>query len=173
MSQETPIGNLGGGGNSMNQEDSRLVDSILNDLNSGGQQQQQQQQQAQMQQQMPMGGQPPQKMTHEQHRQMLEHRQQQMMQQQMMQQQMMQQQMAEKQNQPESFIDKLQSEWKNILIVVVLSVLFNTGFVDSVFKMNENTYFIQEDGSLNIQAAVIKALLIGSIYYLAKTLIKV
>jgi hypothetical protein len=172
MSQETPIGNLGGGGNSMNQEDSRLVDSILNDLNSGGQQQQQQQQ-AQMQPQMPMGGQPPQKMTHEQHRQMLEHRQQQMMQQQMMQQQMMQQQMAEKQNQPESFIDKLQSEWKNILIVVVLSVLFNTGFVDSVFKMNENTYFIQEDGSLNIQAAVIKALLIGSIYYLAKTLIKV
>ena len=39
MSQETPIGNLGGG--SMNQEDSRLVDSILDDLNNSGQQQQQ------------------------------------------------------------------------------------------------------------------------------------
>jgi hypothetical protein len=173
MSQETPIGNLGGGGgNSMNQEDSRLVDSILNDLNSGGQgqqMQQQQMQQPQQHQQTPMGGQPPHKMSHEQHRQMLEHRQQQMMQQQMMQQQMMQQQMTEQQNQPESFIDKLQSEWKNILLVVVLSVLFNTGFVDSVFKMNENTYFIQDDGSLNIQASVIKALLIGSLYYLAKS----
>jgi hypothetical protein len=169
MSQETPIGNLGGG-NSMNQEDSRLVDSILNDLNSGGQGQQMHQgQQMQQGQQMPMGGQPPQKMTQEQHRQMLEHRQQQMMQQQMMQQQMIQQQMNEKQYQPESFIDKLQSEWKNILIVVVLSVIFNTGFVDSVFKMNENTYFIQDDGSLNIQASVIKALLIGSIYYLGKS----
>ena len=41
MAQETPIGNLG----NMNQEDSQLVDSILNDLNSGQQQQQQQQQQ--------------------------------------------------------------------------------------------------------------------------------
>ena len=33
MSQGTPINKLNG--NSMNDEDSRLVDSILNDLNSG------------------------------------------------------------------------------------------------------------------------------------------
>ena len=45
MAQETPIGNLG----NMNQEDSQLVDSILNDLNSGQQQQQQQHQQQQPQ----------------------------------------------------------------------------------------------------------------------------
>ena len=31
MSQETPIGNLGGG---ISDEDSRLVDSILNDINN-------------------------------------------------------------------------------------------------------------------------------------------
>ena len=38
MSQETQIGNLGGG---ISDEDSKLVDSILNDLNGGPQQQQQ------------------------------------------------------------------------------------------------------------------------------------
>ena len=40
MSQGTPINKLGGG--SMNDEDSRLVDSILNDLNNKPSDQQQQ-----------------------------------------------------------------------------------------------------------------------------------
>jgi hypothetical protein len=47
MSQETQIGNLSGG---ISDEDSRLVDSILNDINSSGAQQQQQQQQLAQQQ---------------------------------------------------------------------------------------------------------------------------
>ena len=161
MSQETPIGNLGGGGGSMNQEDSRLVDSILNDLNGSGQPQQQQQQQ---QQQMPMNGQPPQQMSPDEHRAMLEHRQQQLMQQQMMQQQQQQQQ-QQLAGKNLSIIDKLQEQWKGILLVVMLSVLMNMGFVDGLFKMNENTYFIQENGSLNIQAILIKAVVIGAIYF--------
>ena len=37
MSQETRIGNLGG----ISDEDSKLVDSILNDINNSGQQPQQ------------------------------------------------------------------------------------------------------------------------------------
>ena len=172
MSQETPIGNLGGGGGSMNQEDSRLVDSILNDLNGSGQQQGQQQQQqgqgqqqqGQRQQQMPMAGQPPQQMSPDEHRAMLEHRQQQLMQQQMMQQQQQQQQ-QQLAGKNLSIIDKLQEQWKGILLVVMLSVLMNMGFVDGLFKMNENTYFIQENGSLNIQAILIKAVVIGAIYF--------
>jgi len=157
MSQETPIGNLGGG-NSMNQEDSRLVDSILNDLNTGKQQQQQQ---------MPMEGGQPNQMSPEQHREMLEQRQHEMMQQQMMQQQMMMQQQQEMQgSQSESLLEKLQSEWKSILIVIVLSVVINTGMVDDLFKMNENTYFIQDNGTLNMQAVVIKALVVGSVFFL-------
>jgi hypothetical protein len=157
MSQETPIGNLGGG-NSMNQEDSRLVDSILNDLNTGKQQQQQQ---------MPMEGGQPNQMSPEQHREILEQRQHEMMQQQMMQQQMMMQQQQEMQgSQSESLLEKLQSEWKSILIVIVLSVVINTGMVDDLFKMNENTYFIQDNGTLNMQAVVIKALVVGSVFFL-------
>jgi len=169
MAQETPIGNLG---NSMNQEDSRLVDSILNDLNSG--QQQQGQQQQQQQQQMPMDRGPPQQMNAEQHRDMLEQRQHEMMQQQMMQQQMMMEQQNQQQaNSPESILEKLQSEWKSILIVVVLSVVINTGMVDNLFKMNETTYFLQENGSLNIQAVIIKGLVVGLIFFLFKTFIPI
>ena len=40
MSQETPIGNLGGG---ISEEDSKLVDSILNDINNSSQPQTQSQ----------------------------------------------------------------------------------------------------------------------------------
>jgi hypothetical protein len=177
MAQETPIGNLG---NSMNQEDSRLVDSILNDLNSGqGQQQQQQQQQQQhqqqhQQQQMAMDGGPPQQMNAEQHREMLEQRQHEMMQQQMMQQQLMMEQQNQQQvNSPESILEKLQSEWKSILIVVVLAVAINTGVVDNLFKMNETTYFLEENGTLNMQAVIIKGLAVGVIYFLFKTFIPI
>ena len=160
MSQETPIGNLGGG-NSMNQEDSRLVDSILNDLNSGNQQQQPRESESQQ-------------MNQEQHREMLEQRQHEMMQQQMMQQQMMmEQQQQQQQNSPESLLEKLQSEWKSILIVVVLSVVINTGMVDDLFKMNETTYFLQENGTLNMQAVIIKGLVVGLIFFLFKTFIPV
>ena len=52
MSQETQIGNLGGG---ISDEDAKLVDSILNDINSTGPQQGQQ---GQPQQGPPQQGQP-------------------------------------------------------------------------------------------------------------------
>ena len=52
MSQGTPINKLGE--NSMNQDDSRLVDSILNDLNSD---------QDEQQPQAPQMGGPPQQMS--------------------------------------------------------------------------------------------------------------
>ena len=96
MSQETQIGNLSGG---ISDEDSRLVDSILNDLN-GPQQQGSQQQQGPPQQQGPQQG-PSQQQggpTPEQQKMMMAQRQQQLAQQQMAQQQMAQQQMAQKQN---------------------------------------------------------------------------
>ncbi len=181
MSQETSINGLG---NSMNDEDSQLVDSILNDLNSGGGQQQMSQQQMgqqqmgqqqighqqmgqqqmgqqQMgQQQMSQQGQPP--LSQEQHRAMLQQRQQAMMHQQAM---MQHQAMMQQKNKSESILDKLQSDWKSILIVIVLSVIMNTSFINSMFKMNENTYFVLEDGSLNFQCTVLKSLLIGTFYF--------
>ena len=165
MSQGTPINKLGG--NDMNDEDSRLVDSILNDLNGPDQSQGQQDQQGQQGQQ----GQPAQQLSQEEHRAMLEQRQQQMMQQQMMQQQMMMQQQRELEDQPLSVLDKIQLEWKRILLVIVLSVIINTSFMDSIFKLNDTTYFIQEDGTLNMQAVIIKGCLVGGVFFLLNTLI--
>jgi len=83
-----------------------------------------------------------------------------------MQQQMMMQQQEMQSPQAESLLEKLQSEWKGILIVVVLSVLVNTGMVDDLFKMGDNTYFLQGDGTLNMQAVIIKALFIGVAFFL-------
>ena len=74
MSQGTPINKLSG--NSMSDEDSRLVDSILNDLNNKPSEQ--------AQPTMPQAGSVPQQITPEQHRAMLAQRQQAMMQQQAM-----------------------------------------------------------------------------------------
>ena len=155
MSQGTPINKLGSG--SMNQEDSRLVDSILNDLNTNEGQGQQNQQ--------------PQQISPDEHRAILEERQQQMMEQQMMQQQMMMQQQREVDNEPMSIMDKVQLEWKNILIVVVLSVIINTEMVNGLFKMKDMPYFIQEGGTLNMQAIIIKALIVGGLFFTIRTVI--
>jgi len=172
MSQGTPINRLGQ--DPMNQDDSRLVDSILNDLNTtDGQQQQQQhqpqQQQQQQQQQHQQQGQQAQQISPEEHRDMLDHRQQQMMEQQMMQQQMMMQQQRDTDNESMSILDKVQLEWKSILIIIVLSVVVNTDMVNGLFKMNDMKYFIQEDGALNIQAVIIKAILVGGLFFALRT----
>ena len=60
------------------------------------------------------------------------------------------------------------NEWKTLLLVVVLSIVMNMGFVDGLFRSNENTYFVLEDGSLNIQATILKAFIIGAIFFFAK-----
>lgn len=155
MSQGTPINKLGG---SMNDEDSRLVDSILDDLNNnaGG---------------SPQEGGPPQQISPEEHKEMLAQRQQAMMQQQMMMQQqaMMQQQQQmnndEESGPAESILEKLQEGWKGILIVFLLCVFVNMDMVDNIFKMDGNTMFLTETGGLNMQATVIKAASVAIIYF--------
>jgi len=112
MSQGTPINKLGG--NDMNDEDSRLVDSILNDLNNKPPEQQQQQQPS-----MPQAGGPPQQVSPEQHKAMLAQRQQAMMQQQMMMQQQQMMNQNKKELSGESILEKLQGEWKSLLIIFV------------------------------------------------------
>lgn len=169
MSQGTPINKLSG--NNMNDEDSRLVDSILNDLNSGsdgggmppGS--------------MPQAGGPPQQITPEQHKAMLAQRQQQMMQQQMMMQQqqaMMQQQQAQKKEEtsgPESILEKIQSEWKTILIVFVLAACINMGAVDNLFKTDTLGFFVDEGGNLTIQAIMVKALAVAISFFVIHTFV--
>ena len=189
MSQETQIGNLNGG---ISTEDSKLVDSILNDLNNhntGGQQpqaQQQVQQQAQQPQQQIMRDQHGNELTPEQVKQIQMQRQMAMQQQQLMaqQQQMAQQQeMAQRVNGPSTeedapnkmatnvgtnLIDNIKIESKGILLVVLLSVIFNLEQVDGIFKLHPGL-FVSENGSLNMQAIFVKALVTGLIYYGVKS----
>jgi membrane protein involved in colicin uptake len=197
MSQETQIGNLGGG---ISEEDSKLVDSILNDLNSHQeerprqmQQRQEPQQQMQQQQQMQEQQQPQQiprdqngnELTPEQIKQIQMQRQMAMQQQQLMaqqQQMQQQQQMAQQQVQTidkdekesnlmpsnsNDLIDNIKNESKSIILIILLSIILNLEQVDNLFKLQPGL-FICENGSLNIQAIFIKALVIGAIYYVAK-----
>ena len=172
MSQGTPINSLGS--SQMSQDDSRLVDSILNDLNNSRPQQAPQQAPQQVPQQaqqanLPQAGGAPQQMTPDQHKAMLAQRQQQMMQQQMMQQQQMQQ--MQKKKDSESILDKIQSDWKNIVSIIVLSVLINTSMVDGLFRMNDMTYFLSEAGTLNFQAVIVKALVVAVMYFIIKNFV--
>ena len=182
MSQETQIGNLGGG---ISEEDSRLVDSILNDINSGGQQPQQQPQQPQQQQPQPQQPQQQQQQPQQnqqpspeqirmmqqqqqQQQQQMAQRQQQMAQQQ----QMSQQQMEQKQNMVQTsgsndILENIKIEAKSVMAVMFLCIFFNVDQVDSLFKTQ--SMFLNEGGSLNMQAVFIKALLIGIIFYIVKT----
>ena len=162
MSQGTPINKLGG--NSMNDEDSRLVDSILNDLNSGSSSG------GSPPPAMPQAGGSPQQMTPEQHKAMLAQRQQQMMQQQMMmqQQQMMMQQQQKKEdtkNETESILEAIQSEWKTVLVVFVLSVGLNMGAVDNLLKTDTLGFFVDESGSLTIQSVIMKAIAVSILFF--------
>ena len=164
MSQGTPINKLGG---SMNDEDSRLVDSILDDLNNNN---------SSGSHSPPQEGGPPQQISPEEHKEMLAQRQQAMMQQQMMMQQqamMQQQQMnnSEESDPTESILEKLQENWKGILIVFLLCVFVNIDMVDNIFKMDGNTMFLTETGGLNMQAVVIKAAAVAVIYFLTNSFI--
>ena len=183
MSQETQIGNLGGG---ISNEDSELVDSILNDLNSHSEEPR-----VAQGQRPPQGGQPTQQrqeLTPEQikqiqmQRQMAMQQQQLMQQQQMAQQQMAQQQMAQQAPQQQmaqpngkemkvdsdSIVDQIKNESKSIILIIFLSIILNLEQVDNLFK-SQASFFTTESGSLNMQAIFIKALIIGFIFYTVKT----
>ena len=165
MSQGTPINKLGG--NDMNDEDSRLVDSILNDLNNKPPEQQQQQPS------MPQAGGPPQQVSPEQHKAMLAQRQQAMMQQQMMMQQQQMMNQNKKELSGESILEKLQGEWKSLLIIFVLCVSINLDVVDNLFRMEGLTMFLTESGGLNIQATFIKSVAVVITYFVINTFVPI
>lgn len=172
MSHETPIGNLSGG---ISDEDARLVDSILNDINdkhpdrgpppqgpgpgvgpSPEQQKMMAVQRQQMQQQMAM--------------------QQQIQQQQMAAQQMANQQMGQKkqgnmvstESSSGDILESIKAESKSIILIIFLSIIFNLDQVNDLFKL-QSQFFLNEDGSLNMQTVLIKAILIGGIFFIVKT----
>lgn len=181
MSQETQIGNLSGG---ISDEDSKLVDSILNDLNSHSEQERGVPERRQMPEQE-MQQRP--ELSQEQIRQIQMQRQM-AMQQQLMQQQQMAQQMAqqmpvqpngaqptgahsEKKEMVQSdqgIMDQIKNESKSIILVIFLSIILNLEQVDNLFK-SQPSLFVNESGSLNLQAVFLKALIIGLIFYGVKS----
>ena len=170
MSRETQIGNLGGG---ISDEDSKLVDSILNDINNSNVPQQ-------VQSNSQDGG-PGKQPTPEQIKMM---QQQQMMRQQALAQQQAQQQaMAQQQAQQQAMnqqkmnmiqgsgsndiMENIKLEAKNIMTIIFLCILFNIEQVDNILK--NLSIFVTEDGGLNMQAVFLKSIMIGIIFYIIKT----
>ena len=81
--------------------------------------------------------------------------------------------MAQKQNVINSggmdgLLENIKTESKSILVIIVLAAVFNFEQVDNLFKAQTNL-FVSESGSLNMQAILVKALLIGILYYVVKT----
>ena len=93
----------------------------------------------------------------------------QMMQQQMMMQQqqmMMQQQKKEEtKEESESILEAIQSEWKTVLIVFVLTVSLNMGAVDDLLKTDTLGFFVDETGNLTIQSVVMKAVAVSILFF--------
>ena len=174
MSQQTSIGNL----NNMNEEDSNLVDSILNDLNSS--QKQAPKQMAPQQQNIPQNAQPPlnsqnqgDNLTPEQirniqiQRQMAMQQQQQNLMNQMNQQKMKSENLVGNLDEKNDIIDNIKKESKNILLVIVLSLILNLEQVDNILRL-QSGIFVNEGGQINIQGILLKSLVIGVLYYLIK-----
>ena len=98
----------------------------------------------------------------------LEIQQQQQMQEQMYHQQMMEQQANMVSNTPNDIMEKIKDDGKYVVVVVILCIIVNMGFVDELFKMNEMTIFLTEAGTLNTQAIVIKAVAVGLVFFAIK-----
>ena len=175
MSQETRINDLP---NNINDEDSKLVNSILNDINNGstGDQQPSQINHTQQGQGQGQGSQLNADQLKMLQQQQMAMRQQQLAQQQLAQQQ---QQMAAQQqmnNQKKNIIQNesgnniingIKEESKNIMTIIFLCILFNLDPINNIFK--SQSFFINESGELNIQTILIKAIIIGISYYIIKT----
>jgi len=155
-------------GGDMNDNDTHLVDSILNDLkqNKPAPEQQYQEQQELTPEQ--------QKMMYMQQQQELEQQQQQMMQQQ---QQMMQQQNSQETNMieqfdPENILNNLKKEGKSILLVILLGLIINLDPINDFIKSTDISFLVNlESKELTIQSLFLKAIVMGVLFYTIKTFI--
>ena len=64
-------------------------------------------------------------------------------------------------------LENIKYEAKNVMVVIFLSILLNIDQVNNVFK--GIAMFVDETGSLNMQAVFLKAVLVGFIFYIIKT----
>ena len=158
-------------GGDMNDSDTQLVDSILNDLKQNKPAPEQQYQEQQQQQELTPEQQ---KMIYMQQQQELEQQQQQMMQQQ---QQMMQQHNSPETNiiqqfNPDNILNNLKKEGKSILLVILLGLIINLDPINNFIKSTDISFLVNlESKELTIQSLFLKAIVMGVLFYIIKTFI--
>ena len=155
--KETILDNLD---TDLSKEEEDIVDSIINELNDEEPQEQPQQRPPPQQMppgQMPPGMMPPGQMPPG------------MMPPGMMPPGMMPpgQMPSEKTNEP-SMIDKLKSDLKDPLIVSIISLIFMLPQSNSIITGMNIGFLLSHDGSLNMYGLLIKAIIVGIIYFLVK-----
>ena len=149
--------------NNIQDKDTQLVDSILQDMKQNKQPQQMEQQS---------------ELTPEQEKELYLRQQQELeYQQKMMHQQMMEQQEQGQQpgptiienNTTDNFIENLKKESKYIVLVVFLGLLLNLDMMNQLFKSTKSSIFVNlESNELTIQSSLVKALLMGILFYVIK-----
>jgi len=168
----------------LSNEENSMVNSILNELN-GDNQQNEQAPKITSQQNMPQITDEEKEMLIKQQIQqqrisqqrMAQQQQQMQQQQQQQQQQQMQQQIQQKENEKPSnmtdTIKKLLYEYKDVLIVLLLSILFNLDIITDNLKIkNVSFMYDMEKGKETILSIILKGVIIATIFLLFKIFIK-
>lgn len=171
----------------LSNEENSMVNSILNELNDGSQQGQQGQKGKTSQQQMPQITDEEKEMLMKQQMQQQkiaqQRMQQQMMQQQMMQQQQQQMQQQQQQQQQkqqekkeESMLDTIKNtlmDYKEVIIVLLLSVLFNLEIISENMKMKNVSFMYDlETGKETFLSLLFKGLVMAIVFLVLKIFIK-
>lgn len=169
MSLETELKNLN---SDLSKEEEDIVDSIINELNDGNQPPsepsappQPQPPQPPQPQQPPQPPQPQQNIPEEVLRQIPPeappH-----IQQQMIAHLMNGGSIPRKEIEPEDIMDKIKKDIKSPIIVSLLYLVLSSPQVNDLIKSLNISFILEESGELNYYALIIKALIIGILYYL-------
>ena len=178
MSLETELKNLN---SELSKEEEDIVDSIINELNDGNQPssekgappppQQQQQQPPQQQQQQPQ--QPPQQNIPEEILRQIPPEAPPHIQQQMIAHLMNGGSIPRKDIEPEDMLDKIKKDIKSPIIVSLLYLVLSSPQVNELIKSLNIGFILEESGELNYYALIIKALIVGILYYLLNKYVNV
>ena len=157
-------------------EENSMVNSILNELNSEPNTQQQKPQITDEEKEMLMQQQIQQQRIAQQRMEQQMAQQQQMIQQQMAQQKQMEEQKKIKESEELSTVDKIKKylyEYKDVIMVLVLSVIFRLDTISENLTMKNVSYmYNMETGKETILSIIFKASIISVIFLLLKIFIK-
>ena len=160
----------------LSNEENSMVNSILNELNSEPNTQQQKPQITDEEKEMLMQQQIQQQRIAQQRMEQQMAQQQQMIQQQMAQQKQMEEQKKIKESEELSTVDKIKKylyEYKDVIMVLVLSVIFRLDAISENLTMKNVSYmYNMETGKETILSIIFKASIISVIFLLLKIFIK-